>query len=693
MHFLIEKSLTPVSQRIVNNLSNTLVEFGHTFVLIDPAHLDSPEGYINYINTEEIDFCIISNSFSALGNYNAELDDFIFLKIRKPVIFIHHDDPFSICFSLEQVQAHLNAFLAIKDRSLHLCLEYSNFLDLRVIGIENTFPIFHSSEFKPQNRGRLKDQNIDTSFVGHLLAGNDGNLDLKFSYLFKADYWKRVSELDASLEASATLFAERETQDNYDKVSYFSKKFFYRAMLHKLSQNFRGEIIGRIDSDFNVNIFGGDPSYMRGGKQNPPLIQKNLRYHRATDRHSYVNEIYSNSKINLNITSLQFDTAVINRVIDVGFSGGFILTDYRDDLKKLTCVSEEISYRTIDELNSKIEYYLSHKREREEIAEQFHIDLVDKCSYPKIIEFILSKLDSMMNTNSSEPLYVDLGCGSSKPNGFIGVDVFPSSSVDIIADLNRHFPFADSSVDVVRAHDTIEHLPDRIHTMNEIWRVCKPNAVVDIRVPSTDGRGAFQDPTHVSYWNANSFKYYCVEFPPYLDLCHKYGFEGQFSLNSLESIESEEQVIHIHAILTALKNNTLSPASLENLSFGNINILILLDWRQSEELLFFKVNQLIQSLLDSHCSSKTHLFFLLNESNSQEDITLLISGIVMNLFFENDINEEAYPEINFISTLSEEDWSLILPNFSCKVVFDDVNKMPILDQVLEIAPEEISKIF
>ena len=26
--------------------------------------------------------------------------------------------------------------------------------------------------------------------------------------------------------------------------------------------------------------------------------------------------------------------------------------------------------------------------------------------------------------------------------------------------------------------------------------------------PSTDGRGAFQDPTHVSFWNSNSFWYY-----------------------------------------------------------------------------------------------------------------------------------------------------------------------------------------
>ena len=28
------------------------------------------------------------------------------------------------------------------------------------------------------------------------------------------------------------------------------------------------------------------------------------------------------------------------------------------------------------------------------------------------------------------------------------------------------------------------------------------------QTPSTDDRGAFQDPTHVSFWNSNSFWYY-----------------------------------------------------------------------------------------------------------------------------------------------------------------------------------------
>ncbi|MDF0555970.1 CmcI family methyltransferase [Kamptonema sp. UHCC 0994] len=154
----------------------------------------------------------------------------------------------------------------------------------------------------------------------------------------------------------------------------------------------------------------------------------------------------------------------------------------------------------------------------------------------------------------SETVRVDLGCGDRKPENFVGVDVCPGLGVDIVADLNQRFPFPDNSVDEIRAYDTIEHLVDRIHTMNEIWRICKPGAKVDILVPSTDGRGAFQDPTHVSFWNINSFLYYCIDFPNYIGLCRKYGFKGAFKAVRLEDEESSHNVIHVKAELVVIKD-------------------------------------------------------------------------------------------------------------------------------------------
>jgi glycosyltransferase involved in cell wall biosynthesis len=101
---------------------------------------------------------------------------------------------------------------------------------------------------------------------------------------------------------------------------------------------------------------------------------------------------------------------------------------------------------------------------------------------------------------------VEVGGRMAARPGYETVDL--RGPADILADLNGRWPFDDSSVGVVRAMDVFEHLRDPIHTMCELSRVLAPGGWAFIQVPSTDGRGAFQDPTHVSFWNENSFAYY-----------------------------------------------------------------------------------------------------------------------------------------------------------------------------------------
>jgi glycosyltransferase involved in cell wall biosynthesis len=111
---------------------------------------------------------------------------------------------------------------------------------------------------------------------------------------------------------------------------------------------------------------------------------------------------------------------------------------------------------------------------------------------------------------------IDLGGGIDKKDGYTSVDLKGS---DIIADLERPFPFKDNSVGVIRAYDVLEHLKDSIHTMKEIYRVLASDGWLFAKVPSTDGRGAFQDPTHKSYWNENSFLYYTnYKWARYIDV-------------------------------------------------------------------------------------------------------------------------------------------------------------------------------
>jgi len=80
--------------------------------------------------------------------------------------------------------------------------------------------------------------------------------------------------------------------------------------------------------------------------------------------------------------------------------------------------------------------------------------------------------------------------------------------LNLRCDLNGPWPLPDNSVGVLRASDALEHLRDPVHVMNEAYRVLAPGGWLMTHTPSTDGRGAFCDPTHVSFWNELSFRYY-----------------------------------------------------------------------------------------------------------------------------------------------------------------------------------------
>lgn len=100
---------------------------------------------------------------------------------------------------------------------------------------------------------------------------------------------------------------------------------------------------------------------------------------------------------------------------------------------------------------------------------------------------------------------IDLGGGLNPRPGYISIDI---EDGDIIADLNDGIPLPDNSVGVIYASHVLEHLRDPLKSMREIHRVLADGGWAMIEVPSTDGRGAWQDPTHCSFWNENSFLYY-----------------------------------------------------------------------------------------------------------------------------------------------------------------------------------------
>lgn len=148
-------------------------------------------------------------------------------------------------------------------------------------------------------------------------------------------------------------------------------------------------------------------------------------------------------------------------------------------------------------------------------------------------------------------LKIDLCGGHNPPKGYKSIDIQNS---DIIHDLNKApWPLPDNSVGIVRASDALEHLRDPITSMKEIYRILAPGGMLLSHTPSTDGRGAFQDPTHVSFWNENSFWYYTKgNIAKYINTPVR--FQSTFIKTRYASKWAEEnKILHVDAHLTALK--------------------------------------------------------------------------------------------------------------------------------------------
>jgi predicted SAM-dependent methyltransferase len=123
----------------------------------------------------------------------------------------------------------------------------------------------------------------------------------------------------------------------------------------------------------------------------------------------------------------------------------------------------------------------------------------------------------------SVPVRIDIGCGKTTPEGWIGVDRLPFGQ-KWTADLSKTpwkiqsdecppfkdvvsidiypavycFDLPDSSVDEARSSHFVEHLTgtERIAFFNELWRVLKPNATAIIVTPNWSHECAYGDPTH-----------------------------------------------------------------------------------------------------------------------------------------------------------------------------------------------------
>jgi len=104
---------------------------------------------------------------------------------------------------------------------------------------------------------------------------------------------------------------------------------------------------------------------------------------------------------------------------------------------------------------------------------------------------------------------LEVGCGNRKTPGAIGVDINPNSQADVVHDLDVFpYPFSDNEFDLIICRDILEHVVDFVRTVEEIWRIARPSARVEVNGPFMSSVNYFSDPTHRRAFTSHSFDYF-----------------------------------------------------------------------------------------------------------------------------------------------------------------------------------------
>ena len=168
---------------------------------------------------------------------------------------------------------------------------------------------------------------------------------------------------------------------------------------------------------------------------------------------------------------------------------------------------------------------------------------------------------------------LDLGCGLNPKEGFEGVDVRGGKANHVEDLFTFPWSFADNSIDEIHASHLLEHVPAReveerdlrssagkhylgadmlFAFMDECYRILKPDAWMQVIVPSGRSNRAFWDPTHRRFFMQETFLYFAADWRKMNGLQHyrigcNFGVECTHSLPQEESLRSaESQAMRFH---------------------------------------------------------------------------------------------------------------------------------------------------
>lgn len=193
---------------------------------------------------------------------------------------------------------------------------------------------------------------------------------------------------DVITEAMAQEFKKyanwREVPEDYEDVTKETVANDFLGL--RCTELERIRLLQKVAENFQLDLY----------TQSDTKFVPSARYRGVVDYAENMPKVFKCSKINLNLTSKSIKTGVPLRIFDIMGAGGFLLTNYQQELPEYFIIGEDLDvYENETDLIEKIRYYLAHEEERKQIANNGQRKVQEYYTWKQRIEDIMAIMEQV----------------------------------------------------------------------------------------------------------------------------------------------------------------------------------------------------------------------------------------------------------------------------------------------------------
>jgi spore maturation protein CgeB len=307
-------------------------------------------------------------------------------RLRVPSVSWYVDSPAIILSLYDGPQSDL-AFIFVWDPTY--------IPEVRALGFDRVFPLPLATDpevFSPKRAGSAGNRRTPVAFVGNSLVGSvqeklarlPGSpkfqeLFQKLSNSFQSHPFRRLEFLLAFEGLKENPFIRGLDRQGRSDLE--------AALLWRATLKYRLTCIREL-VPFEPVIYG-DAGWQE-------LLGKGFILRPEVNYYDELPQVYGATDINFNATSLQMKAAVNQRVFDAPAAGGFLLTDFREQLAELFKVGDEVAcFTEPGEIPELVRFYLRHPEVRKKVTAKARDRVLKEHTYR---HRVAAMLDTMRRT-------------------------------------------------------------------------------------------------------------------------------------------------------------------------------------------------------------------------------------------------------------------------------------------------------